>query len=258
MLRRIITTHDPKSGRAVFSDAISEQVSFTGFPVPPGKPPATNYALAYNTNVFPVQGLSPPSSKTPESKANLDIKHYQSQLSQPMPLNPPNGTSCTIIERLQPGFDRAIIHDAAQVGPLQFNLTKLVSSPLLQSVYSEVLRMRIALMLKRTPTQSDVRLGPWQLDKGRFIVLSTQVVAHDEAVWGPDRTQNGKYPWRLWTGQQDGCPLPTKCSMASVPCRPGPIRSAFGGDRAVDLSIHDDEIVVGRNKVDALNSLPRL
>ncbi|GIK04692.1 hypothetical protein Aspvir_008785 [Aspergillus viridinutans] len=95
---------------------------------------------------------------------------------------------------LQPEFDRAIIHDAAQDGPLQFDLTKLVSSPLLQSVYSEVLRMRIALMLNRTPTQSDVRLGPWQLDKGRFIVLSTQVAAHDEAVWSPDRTQNGKCP----------------------------------------------------------------
>ncbi|KAL4746666.1 cytochrome P450 [Aspergillus terricola var. indicus] len=97
-------------------------------------------------------------------------------------------------QRLQPEFDRAIIHDAAPDGPLQFDLTKLVSSPLLQSVYSEVLRMRIALMLNRTPTQSDVRLGPWQLDKGRFIVLSTQVAAHDEASWGPDRTQNGKYP----------------------------------------------------------------
>ncbi|RHZ53010.1 cupin domain-containing protein [Aspergillus thermomutatus] len=97
LLRRIITTHDP-SGRAIFSDAVSEQLSFTGFPVPPGKPAPTDYALAYNTNTFPVQGLSPPSSTTPESKANLDIKHYQSQLSQPMPLNPPNGTSCTIIE----------------------------------------------------------------------------------------------------------------------------------------------------------------
>ncbi|RLM00354.1 hypothetical protein CFD26_108549 [Aspergillus turcosus] len=96
--RRIITAHDPKSGKAVFSNAISEQASFTGFPVPPGKPPATDYALAYNTNEFPVKGLSPPSSTTPESKANLDIKHFQSQLSQPTPLNPPNGTSCIVIE----------------------------------------------------------------------------------------------------------------------------------------------------------------
>lgn len=97
-LRRIITTHDSKSGRAIFSNAVDEQVSFTGFPVPPGKPTTSDYALAYNTNTFPVQGLSPPTSATPESEANLDIKNYQSQLSDPSPLNPPTGTSCTIIE----------------------------------------------------------------------------------------------------------------------------------------------------------------
>ena len=97
-LRRIITTHDSTSGRAIFSDAVREQVSFTGFPVPPGKPTTSDYALAYNTTTFPVQGLSPPTSTIPESKANLDIKHYHSQLSDPSPLNPPNGTSCTIIE----------------------------------------------------------------------------------------------------------------------------------------------------------------
>lgn len=97
-LRRIITAHNSTSGRAIFSDAVGENVSFTGFPVPPGKTPTSNYALAYNTCTFPVQGLSPSSSTTPESKANLDIKHYSSQLSDPSPLNPPNGTSCTIIE----------------------------------------------------------------------------------------------------------------------------------------------------------------
>ncbi|KAF3386674.1 hypothetical protein F1880_000715 [Penicillium rolfsii] len=101
-LRRIITTHDPTSGRAIFSDAVGEQVSFTGFPVPPGEPPKSDYALAYNTSTFPVQGLSPPSSENPESKANLDVKQYRSQLSDPSPLNPPNGTSCTIIE-IPPG-----------------------------------------------------------------------------------------------------------------------------------------------------------
>jgi quercetin dioxygenase-like cupin family protein len=103
-LRRIITAHDATSGRAIFSDAVGEQVSFTGFPVPPGKPTTSDYALAFNTNTFPVQGLSPPSSAIPESKANLDIKQYHAQLSDPSPLNPPNGTSCTIIE-VPPGAD---------------------------------------------------------------------------------------------------------------------------------------------------------
>ena len=102
-LRRIITTHDPISGQATLSDAVGEQVSFTAFPVPPGKP-TSDYALAYNTSTFPVQGLSPPTSATPESKSNLDIKQYHSQLSDPSPLNPPNGTACTMVE-VPPGSE---------------------------------------------------------------------------------------------------------------------------------------------------------
>ena len=101
-LRRIITAHDSSSGQGTFSNSVGEQVSFTGFPVPPGKPTTSDYALAYNTNTFPVKGLSPPTSATPESKANLDIKQYHSQLSDPSPLNPPNSTSCIII-KVPPG-----------------------------------------------------------------------------------------------------------------------------------------------------------
>lgn len=109
-LRRIVTSHDP-SGQAIFSDTVSDQVSFSAFPVLPSKPTTSDYALAYNTSTFPVQGLSPPTTTTPASKANLDIKQYQSQLSDPSPLNPPNGTSCTIIKVL-PG-SRVLIHRTA-------------------------------------------------------------------------------------------------------------------------------------------------
>ena len=103
-LRRIITTHDP-SGRANFSDAVSEHVSFTAFPVP--SPPANlDRTVLWPTTQapFPVQGLSPPTSATPESKSNLDIKQYRSQLANPSPLNPPNGTTCTIVE-VPPGSE---------------------------------------------------------------------------------------------------------------------------------------------------------
>lgn len=103
-LARVITAHDAKSGKAVFANAVGENVSFTGFPVPPGKPPSSAYALAYTTSTFPVQGLSPPSSTVPEPDANLDIKRYSSRLSDPSPLNEPSGTACTIIE-VPPGAE---------------------------------------------------------------------------------------------------------------------------------------------------------
>lgn len=95
---RVITGHDGKSGKAVFDKSVDERVPYVGFPVPPGKPPTSNYGLAYSTATFPVQGVSPPSSVTPETDANRDVKQYKSALQNPSPLNPPNGTSCTIIE----------------------------------------------------------------------------------------------------------------------------------------------------------------
>ncbi|KAH1840907.1 hypothetical protein C8Q69DRAFT_251481 [Paecilomyces variotii] len=95
---RIITTHDHRTGKAVFQKGIDESVPFAGFPVPPGRPTTSDYALAYATTRFPVKGLSPPALVTPEADANLDIKQYMSKLRDPSPLNPDKGTACTVIE----------------------------------------------------------------------------------------------------------------------------------------------------------------
>lgn len=95
---RVITTHDPENGKAIFERNVDTNVQFEPFPVPTGKPPTSDYALAYSTTTFPVQGLSPHTSGTPESKANLDIKQYKASLQNVSPLNPSGGTACTIVE----------------------------------------------------------------------------------------------------------------------------------------------------------------
>ncbi|EHK20643.1 uncharacterized protein TRIVIDRAFT_153987 [Trichoderma virens Gv29-8] len=95
---RVITTHDPESGNAIFDKSVDSNVPFEGFPVPTGKPPTSDYALAYSTTTFPVEGLSPHRVETPEAKANQDIKQYKSSLQNLSPLNPAGGTACTIVE----------------------------------------------------------------------------------------------------------------------------------------------------------------
>lgn len=86
-----------------------------------------------------------------------------------------------------------------RTGPIEFDVISLATSPLLQSVYAEVLRMRISLLLNRTPAQSDFHFGKWVFRRGRFITLSTQIAAHDAEAWGPERTQGGKKPLdRFW------------------------------------------------------------
>ncbi|KAL7910418.1 hypothetical protein GGI35DRAFT_448751 [Trichoderma velutinum] len=96
--QRVITTHDPETGQAIFERYIDRNVSFEKFPVPAGGPPTSDYTLAYSTTTFPVQGLSPPTSATPESQANQDVEQYKSRLENMSPLNPTGGTACTVLE----------------------------------------------------------------------------------------------------------------------------------------------------------------
>ena len=60
------------------------------------------------------------------------------------------------------------------------NLAGLRQKPLLQSCYAEVLRLRITLLLNRTPEQEDFKFGDWLFRKGRMIVLSTRTATSNE------------------------------------------------------------------------------
>jgi cytochrome P450 len=73
--------------------------------------------------------------------------------------------------------------------PLLFDTGPAQSSPLAQSVYAEVQRMRVVMFHNRTPAVDDYRLGPFKLRKGALVAVPTVVASHDEALWGPARTQ---------------------------------------------------------------------
>ncbi|KAF2753076.1 cytochrome P450 [Pseudovirgaria hyperparasitica] len=78
--------------------------------------------------------------------------------------------------------------------PLALDITGIIDSPLLQSIYAEVLRMRVALVLNRTPDKADYELGGWKFRKGRSITFSTQVAAHNEKAWSVDKPQRVQRP----------------------------------------------------------------
>ncbi|OBT40299.1 hypothetical protein VE00_09655 [Pseudogymnoascus sp. WSF 3629] len=123
---RVVTTHDSKTGKAVFDHSVDDIVPFAGFPVPTGKPTTSDYALAYVTTTFPVQGLSPHTSLIPESHANLDIKQYKSSLRNLSPLNPENGTACTVVD--VPYGNEIAMHRTASLdyGVIVDGITELV------------------------------------------------------------------------------------------------------------------------------------
>ena len=66
---------------------------------------------------------------------------------------------------------------------LQFDITKLCSGPLLQSIYAETLRLRVAIIITRTPERSDYKLGEWIFPKDELIGISSRTAAMDEELW---------------------------------------------------------------------------
>ncbi len=63
------------------------------------------------------------------------------------------------------------------------DINRLCSQPLLQSIYAETLRLRVALMVTRTPEQEEFKVGEWTFPPGRVIVLSSRSGAMNPNVW---------------------------------------------------------------------------
>lgn len=67
--------------------------------------------------------------------------------------------------------------------PVEFDVKKLTDGPLLQSIYAETLRLRIAVQMNRTPVHNDHMLGPWLMKKGRMITFNTLVPGQLASFW---------------------------------------------------------------------------
>lgn len=78
--------------------------------------------------------------------------------------------------------------------PLRFDLTGTLSSPLLQSIYAEVLRQRVSLFHNRSPTVGDYKLGPYTLRNGGLVCISTDIAHNSNKAWGAGRTDSGRQP----------------------------------------------------------------
>jgi len=74
-----------------------------------------------------------------------------------------------------------------------FNISKLCEGPLLQSVYAETLRLRIAIILMRSPEKHDFKLGKWLFKTGDLIFLCSQTAARNRDLWN-DGTDKDPHP----------------------------------------------------------------
>lgn len=101
-----------------------------------------------------------------------------------------------LLSRILPELRSAVVTPASPSDnnrPATFDLSPVLSSPLAQSVYAEVLRMRISLLLNRSPDHKDHRIGPWTLKKGAYMTLSSAYIGYHSKAWEP-YTDGGKAP----------------------------------------------------------------
>ncbi|MCJ1383803.1 hypothetical protein MMC17_006917 [Xylographa soralifera] len=64
-----------------------------------------------------------------------------------------------------------------------FDLPRLCSRPLLQSIYTETLRLYVSTSIIRSPENADIKLGAWIIPKGTLIMIPSFVVHHNQALW---------------------------------------------------------------------------
>ncbi|KUI61982.1 Cholesterol 7-alpha-monooxygenase [Cytospora mali] len=86
-------------------------------------------------------------------------------------------------KRVMSELESASVVDESEKRKFKYDIVKLTSNPLLQSVFAEVLRLRVAVLVVRQPTQDHYNLGGWHIKKGETVCLSTRNELLDSDFW---------------------------------------------------------------------------
>ena len=70
------------------------------------------------------------------------------------------------------------------------DISKLCNQPLLQSIYAETLRLRVALIVTRTPEHEDFNSGEWTFPRKQLMILSSRANAMNPNVWNAGTPEN--------------------------------------------------------------------
>ena len=84
--------------------------------------------------------------------------------------------------------------------PLGFDVTKLTSDALLQSIFAEILRLRVAALVVRQPTDAKgfSLPGGWHIKPKETISMSTRTELMDPGVWNAGDAVNPHPLDRFW------------------------------------------------------------
>lgn len=76
--------------------------------------------------------------------------------------------------------------------PSGFDINRLLENPLLQSIYAEILRLRVHMLIARAPAFDDLSIKDWVIPRGKLLVMSTTVAHMDPETWNTG--ENNEHP----------------------------------------------------------------
>ena len=85
----------------------------------------------------------------------------------------------------------------SQSGSPNFDIPKLCNRPLLQSIYTEVLRLYTSVMIVRSAEHTNVTVEDWNFPKNSLITISSRVAHMDKEVWSTGH-ENLHPPNEFW------------------------------------------------------------
>ncbi|KAL8826942.1 MAG: hypothetical protein Q9170_007209 [Blastenia crenularia] len=79
-----------------------------------------------------------------------------------------------------------------------FDTPKLCSSPLLQSLYAETLRLRVAVLVVREPARDNYSFRGWHIKKEEVLSISTRTEAMNPEVWNAGSARDAHPLDTMW------------------------------------------------------------
>ena len=70
------------------------------------------------------------------------------------------------------------------------DINTICGGQLLQSVYAETLRLRVAILITRAPEHDDFQLGEFLFPKDKLIAVSSRTAAMDNTLWNTGSTED--------------------------------------------------------------------
>ena len=100
-------------------------------------------------------------------------------------------------------------------GQLNFDWTALCADPLLQSIYAETMRLRVASFLFRSPDRKPFQLGRWLIPTDGVMLISGYNAQMDKEIWEKD----GARPVEEFWAERflEHCPQPERSAETGPP-----------------------------------------